>query len=510
MIADKNLRHAMAAADSSDPRRGEVVLWLGGEARTGLISFRGKRCHIEVERLAWITIQQAGPRPYVRVQARAETLLLRGARDWMLTCLRPVLRLVAGGAAAAGWSPDNNAGRTIRWKTFRLDIACDHQGLDFDWTDVRQVVARQRRRGISKAPNEEGFEVQVEVERVLKQCDRDHLLDASGRGAELQTLQVGSLKSRTSMSLHRKDLAVRAHHGVAAADSFYATLLWEDSPRYDPEVPIWRAEMRFSSDGLELVERPPPRSVARDTDDSRRLSAYDLGYLVSGEGISVLWEFATRQIKLRAPGTSRARNSLDRRWVAIQNATFAPPFTVEQGRSKRARERALTDHLVAFVNTNARNVERAAALMNRAAELCRPRRRKSYASRASQLLPRRRAWGAPERRTSAPRGGPARIPWLRDSGRALPPGGSHGRPREAHVRSRRGMRGGCREPARRLRDLRRVSPPFGERERIRGLIDRAMAARQAVARAGHVRHGGSRPPARQSGLLQVTDASFRP
>lgn len=321
---------------------------------------------MEFEGLAYVTIQQRGPRPYVRVQARAQELLLRGPRDWMLTCLGPILRLVAGGPAAKGWSPDTNAERPIRWKTFRLDLAADHQGLDFDWTDVRRVVARQKRRGISKAPNEEGFE--AEVERMLRRSDRDYLLDVSGRGADMQTLQMGSLKSRTSsMSLHRKDLAVRAHHGVAAAESFYETLLWKCSPGYRARSPIWRSEMRFSSDGLELVERPTP-SVTRDA-CARRLSAYDLGALISREGISVLWEFATRQIALRAEGANRARDGLDPRWTAIQNATSAPLFTVEQGRSKRARERGVDDELAAFAAKDARQSERAAALMNRADEL---------------------------------------------------------------------------------------------------------------------------------------------
>ena len=338
--------------------------------RTGTISFHGSQCHVDFERFARLIIQQDGPRPYVRVQARTEALLLDGAEDWMRACLGRTLALIAGPEAAHGWSPNGNSERELRWKVFRLDLAADFQGLHFDWTDVERVVARQGRRGISKAPTDEDFE--AEAVRMFKMHERDHLLDAAGRGAQLETLQVGSLKSRTSMSLHRKDLAVRARYGLSAEHSLYASLLWEPSGGFDPSAQIWRAEMRFDAAGLHLAERGDGPDEAPD-DRVGGLSPYELGALVSREGIAILWEFATRQIKLRAPGTTRAREGLDARWVAIQAAAGAPPYTVEQARSKQARARSLEEQLAAFIEGHNRSAELAAALMNRIEEISDPK-----------------------------------------------------------------------------------------------------------------------------------------
>lgn len=174
------------------------------------------------------------------------------------------------------------------------------------------------------------------------------------------------------MSLHRKDLAVRARYGLPAEDSLYASLLWERSGGFDPSAQIWRAEMRFDAAGLHLAERGDGPGQAADH-RVRGLSPYELGALVSREGIAILWEFATRQIKLRAPGTARAREGLDARWVAIQAAAGAPPYTVEQARSKRARARSLEELLAAFIEGHNRSAELAAALMNRLDEIDDPK-----------------------------------------------------------------------------------------------------------------------------------------
>ena len=121
-------------------------------------------------------------------------------------------------------------------------------------------------------------------------------------------------------------------------------------------------ELRLLAEGLDLVEIGAAESP-------RQISPRDLGFMVSEEGVATLWEFATTRIKLRAPGTQRARQGLDPRWLLVQAGTKAPPFRVEQSRSRRARKRSLHDHLVQLVETHNRQGAKAAALMNRASEL---------------------------------------------------------------------------------------------------------------------------------------------
>jgi hypothetical protein len=108
-IDDDDLRSAIATASSARPRRGEVVLRIGGAVRTGLISFRVSQCHIHYDRLMRVIIQQAGPRPYVRVQGRVEALLdscpNSGARRYRLGSS------VIGVSASSNGNSDSTAPR---------------------------------------------------------------------------------------------------------------------------------------------------------------------------------------------------------------------------------------------------------------------------------------------------------------------------------------------------------------------------------------------------------------
>ena len=264
------------------------------------------KVRVHIKDLVDVTIQ-TGRRPMATIEAAALGIVERSMAGWMTVCLRWCMRLLVGEEAAEGWTLETNPGGTVRWKLVRYDLAADLQGLEFGWEDMHGWVCRAKARVLSHCPGEPGFEAE-QKEEFAKLLD-EHLLDVQACGSAVETIQIGSPRSRMSLSLHRKDLAVRRRRKMNPKDSFYAELMWSHSRGYSPEAPTWRAEFRFDAEGLNLAFLEKA-SNARGS--QIEVTPYDLVWLSSAEGRATLWEYATRNIRLRPVGRDGLQGAADR------------------------------------------------------------------------------------------------------------------------------------------------------------------------------------------------------
>ena len=171
------------------------------------------------------------------------------------------------------------------WKTTRIDLCTDHQGLSWNIEDSqreRWVGARVSKSYIGK------------------------------KGVE--TLYVGTLESNCQVMLYDKSQQIRA---TKASEATYGHV-WE-AYGYDPAQDVQRVEFKLKAKGL--VYRDPRDSPTHVREDLR-----DPVWVTRPELPAQLHAFWSARKRLVKPTSERKRRcEVDERWEAVQMAAGNPP-----------------------------------------------------------------------------------------------------------------------------------------------------------------------------------------
>lgn len=273
---------------SNDDRRGVVrtISPVGSQPRNALVYVSGSHRHrIKLEFPGEAVADINARTGLIVVHAKARSLWAGGLEAWMDTWLDFVARL----ASKQGCTPWTAHG--VGWRTRNIELCSDFVGLEILRADGGNFTTRAKVRTIER----------TKAER----------LDIGGSlGDEIQTIQIGTRTSPSSMCIYQKSLQLRATKKIDPASSIYAPT-WRQSSDYLSDREVTRVELRLNKRSLRFQQGKSQNVIDLSVPDS----------LLNMALLAKVWAHETTRRRMYVRKNTKARRCpTDPRWLVVQAA----------------------------------------------------------------------------------------------------------------------------------------------------------------------------------------------